>query len=153
MNYFKILRKNKEISIFSPKEKDDDLTLTIRIINFIYPLGNRQMTYYDKFKLRTFKILNNENLPSYWGGGISCYDKKLINNLYHYAKIHQGWEYYNNEEIVFLCNKKSDTIIDNKFNIINIEGTYKSPTWVMQEMCRCIDQFILLELENGIKNL
>lgn len=153
MSFFRILRRNNELIIFSPKEKEDQLSVTYRIINFIYPLGNSQMTYYDKFNLRTFRVLNNENLPSYWGGAISSYDSDLLKKLYQYGKIHQGWDYYNDDEIGFTCNKSDDTIVGDKFNLINIEGTYKSPSWVNQEMCRCIDEFMLSYLEYGIQNL
>ena len=55
--------------------------------------------------------------------------------------------------IGFTCNKFGDTIIGDKCNIINIEGTYKSPSWVNQEMCRCIDEFMISYLEYGIQNL
>ena len=91
MSFFRILKRNNELTIFSPKEKEDQLNVTYRIINFIYPLGNSQMTYYDKFNLRTFKVLNNENLPSYWGGAISSYDSDLLKILYQYGKIHQEY--------------------------------------------------------------
>ena len=38
-------------------------------------------------------------------------------------------------------------------HFFNIQGTYKSPSWVNQEMCRCIDEFMLSCLEYGIKKL
>ena len=153
MNNFKILRVNNKIVNFIPKNKnEDEITLTFKIINFIYPLNNKTFNYYN-FNLINYKMINEDNMPSYWGGNIYSIDDQLINQLYIYGKIYNGWDYKNQNDIGFSCNKHSDTIIGNNFNVININGTYKAPSWIIQEMCRCIDEFMIFNIQNRIKNI
>lgn len=150
---FKILRRDNNITIFTPKQKDDEYYITYKAINYINSLCNTQMNYNNRFQLTIFKVLNQHNVPSYWGGSIYSSDQESINNLYNYIKIHNGWEYKNLNEIGFYCNKFSDTIIGDNLNILNIYNSYKSPSWVLEQLYRAIDQLIMLELEHGVKNI
>jgi hypothetical protein len=154
MENFKILRYGNKIVDFKTKnKKDDEITLTYKIINFIYPLSNKNLDYYN-FKLKAYKLLNRENIPSYWCGTVYCDDHDLINKLYTYGKIHNGWNYKDQNNIRFSCNNfVLDTIVGDKFNVININATYKSPSWVIEELCRCIDEFMILNIQNGIQNI
>ena len=153
MENFKILRSGNIIVDFKTKNKnDDEITLTYKIINFIYQLSNKNLDYY-KFKLKAYKKLNKENIPSYWCGIVYCIDETLINKLYIYGKIYNGWNYKAQNNIGFSCNNYTDTIVGDKFNVININTTYKSPSWIIEELCRCIDEFMILNIQNGIQNI
>lgn len=75
--------------------------MTYKVINFINSLSNTKINYYNRFQLNVFKVLNHNDVFSYWGGSIYSYPQDSINNLYNYIKIHNGWEYKNLNEICF----------------------------------------------------
>lgn len=153
MNNFKILKRDNNILNFFPIKKNEDYFINYKIKNILNQITNEQINYYNRFQLTTFKVLNQHNVPSYYGGSIYSPDQNSISNLYNYIKIHNGWEYKNLNEISFYCNKFNDTIIGDKLNILNIYNTYKSPNWILEQLCKAVDQLVILELEHGVKNI
>jgi hypothetical protein len=153
MDYFKIERRNNEITSFEIKNNEIDDLVTYKIVNFITSLSNCELNYYDKFKIHVYKILNKQNIPSYWCGYIFSYDTELIRLLHEYENFPGGWDFSNENLVGFGCDRDDDTIIEDKFKIKNIEGTYKSPSWIMEKLKKYLDEFMIFHLGQQINNL
>ena len=157
MNTFKVISKNNLIKQFpinlNPEDNsENNITNQYNIIQYVFNLKNIDINYHNEFKLFTKKVINLENLPAYWIGYIYSENKSILEKLYQFSnnnlkKLNDNLlEYYR-------LNFENDTIIGNKLSFINIESTYKTPEWIIENIISEIDKFLIKYIEYQMSEL
>ena len=129
----------------NPKENTDELIY--KIVNLVHNFSDYEEVY-KGYQLVVKRIFNSENLPKYWEGTI--HSKNYINMFSLYNATEFNWIYTNQYTISKSFNSNKDTIIENKFTLKNMQGTYKSPEYIFSLMKKCIDE---LDLQREIHSL
>ena len=134
---------------YESNPKNNTIEIIYEIINLVHKYDDYEEVY-KGFQLVVKRTFNSENLPKFWTGYIHSKNYLEMHTLYNGTNMFNNWNYSSQFVIEKSFNSNMDTIIENRFSLRNMHGTYKSPEYILSEMKKYIDE---MEVKREINSL